>query len=235
MLRTFLMCFATTLMVAAAARGGDPLRLLALGDSYTIGESVAPDQRWPVQLAAALTARGLPTAPPEIVATTGWTTDELAAGIDAAALRSPFDLVTLMIGVNNQYRGRPLGSFRLELRDLLARAVAFAGGRPGHVLVLSIPDWGVMPFASGRDRARIAREIDAFNAVCREEASRTGAVFIDVTDISRGAAQDPSLIAGDGLHPSGRQYARWVERILPVAIGIEGLRSGSDGGRGRRD
>lgn len=200
----------------------DTLTYLALGDSYTIGESVEPALRWPVQLAGALRARGVPVADPTIVARTGWTTDELAAALAAAGLPERYDLVSLLIGVNNQYRGRGLEEYRAQFVELLRRAVAFAGGEPGRVVVLSIPDWGVTPFARGRDRERIAREIDAFNAVNREESARGGARWVDVTPISRVAATDPSLTAGDGLHPSGAMYGRWVEAALPVVASMLG-------------
>jgi len=128
-----------------------------------------------------------------------------------------FDLVTLLIGVNNQYCGRSVEEYREKFRVLLDRAIHLAGNRPGHAVVVSIPDWGVMPFAEGRDRAQIAAEIDAFNEVNREEATRVGARYVDVTSISREATQRPQLGATDGLHPSGEQYTRWTERIEPVA------------------
>lgn len=190
---------------------------LALGDSYTIGQSVPASERWPVQLAAALRAEGVAIGDPQIIATTGWTTDELSGGIDAADPHGPYRLVTLLIGVNNQYRGRDIKEFRTQFRGLLNRAVSFAGGIASRVIVVSIPDWGVTPYAEGRDRAQIGREIDSFNGVCREEAERAGAAFVDITPGSRHAASDSSLVADDGLHPSGKMYRQWVEQILPVA------------------
>jgi lysophospholipase L1-like esterase len=194
-----------------------PARFLALGDSYTLGEAVAPEERWPAQLARALRAEGYDVGDPEIIATTGWTTDELMAGIDAASPRGPFELVTLLIGVNDQYRGRPSAEYREPFDRLLRRAIDLAGGDSSRVIVLSIPDWGVTPFAEGRDRARIAREIVAYNAVNREEASRAGAHYVDVLPSARRAASDPSLLATDGLHPSGKMYAEWCELVLPAA------------------
>jgi lysophospholipase L1-like esterase len=185
---------------------------LALGDSYTIGESVAAADRFPSQL-----ARLLPAQDPVIVARTGWTTDELDKAIDAAQPRGPFDLVTLLIGVNNQYRGRSSEEYRTQFDALLKRAVAFAGGRASRVIVVSIPDWGVTPFAAGRDAKAIAADIDRFNAINRREAEAAGAHYVDITPISRRAASDPSLIAPDGLHPSARMYKEWVDVILPVA------------------
>ncbi|MBT8396769.1 MAG: SGNH/GDSL hydrolase family protein [Gemmatimonadetes bacterium] len=200
----------------------DSAKFLALGDSYTIGESVEPFQRWPVQLAARLTNLGVPTEDPRIIARTGWTTDELSAGIVEAGIRGTYDIVSLLIGVNNQYRGRDLEEYRSEFLDLLSQAVAFAGGDPKKVLVLSIPDWGVTPFAEGRDRVGIATEIDAFNAVNRIESESAGVSYLDITPISREAASNPGLIADDGLHPSGAMYARWAEAALPYAVGILG-------------
>jgi lysophospholipase L1-like esterase len=193
------------------------MRYLALGDSYTIGESVPPAERWPVQLAALLRREGLPLAEPQVIATTGWTTGELSAGIDRVVPRGLFDLVSLLIGVNNQYRGRDLDEYHTEFTALLARAIAFAGGQPGRVLVLSIPDWGVTPFAAGRDRAAIGQSIDAFNAVNQQAAGQAGARYVDVTPLSRQAAANSDLIAGDGLHPSGHMYAEWARLALPAA------------------
>lgn len=206
-------------MIRAASPGAE-VRFLALGDSYTIGEAVSPEEAWPACLAALLRAAGLPVAEPEIVARTGWTTDELARGIDAAQPRGPFDLVTLLIGVNNQYRGRSTTEYREEFRALLARAVVLAGAQPDRVVVLSIPDWSVTDFAAGRDRARIAREIDDFNSINREEALRGGARYVDVTAISRRAAHETGLTASDGLHPSGAMYEEWTRVVLPVATAI---------------
>ena len=128
------------------------------------------------------------------------------------------DLVSLLIGVNNQYRGRPANEYREHFRGLAARAVAFAGARPDHVLVLSIPDWGVTPFAAGRDRTRITTEIDEFNSMNRAEALRLGARYVDVTPISRRADQEPNLVASDGLHPSAAMYDEWAQAVLPVAV-----------------
>lgn len=194
------------------------VRYLALGDSYTIGEGVGQAERWSVQLARLLEEAGRRVAGPEFVAATGWTTAELLEGIAAAAPRGTFDLVSLLIGVNNQYRGLDPGEYRVELGTLLARAAAFAGGRAGRVLMLSIPDWAVTPFAEGRDRSRIAAEIDRFNEIGREESARRGARYVDVTPASRRAAADPTFLAADGLHPSGRMYAEWAQLALPEAV-----------------
>ena len=198
-------------------------RFLALGDSYTIGEGVEPHGRWPVQLAAALRAQGLPLGEPRIIATTGWTTDELDAGIDAAAAQVPIDdghaLVSLLIGVNNQYRGRPLDEFRAQFTALLARAAGFAGGDPRRVLVLAIPDWGVTPFAfaQSRDAALVGTQVDAFNAVCREEATRAGAHWVDIAPVSRERGGEAEMLVDDGLHPSAAMYALWSALAQPAA------------------
>jgi lysophospholipase L1-like esterase len=188
---------------------------LALGDSYTIGEAVAAHERWPAVLAQRLRHSGTPIDEPQSVAVTGWTTDELAQGMDTAVLLPPYDLVTLQIGVNNQYRGRPADDYRAQFAGLLERAIALAGDRAARVVVASIPDWGVTRFAreQGRDRARIAAELDAYNALARAETERVGARFVDITGISR---RHPELLADDGLHPSAAQYALWVEAIEPA-------------------
>ncbi len=197
-------------------------RFLALGDSYTIGESVPATERWPVQLAALLRARGATLGEPQIIARTGWTTDELERAINAAAPRGPFALVSLLIGVNNQYRGRSAEEYRAQFRALLARAVGFAGGDAGRVLVLAIPDWGVTPFAAGQDAARIAAEIDVFNAINRDETAAAGARYVDIAPIARRAASEPALVAGDGLHPAGAMYAEWAQLALPEALAALG-------------
>lgn len=192
-------------------------RFLALGDSYTIGESVAVSERWPVQLARQLRKNGIDVTDPQIIAKTGWTTADLSSAIDAAKPNGPYALVTLLIGVNNQYRGLDAEQYRKEFAALLQRAIAFAGGDAKRVVVVSIPDWGVTPYATGRDRAKIATEIDHFNAINAAETKRAGARYADVTPVSRHAATDPTLVAPDGLHPSAAMYAQWVTVILPQA------------------
>jgi lysophospholipase L1-like esterase len=192
-----------------------PLQYLALGDSYTIGKAVATQDRWPVALVHRLRQTGVLLDEPQIVAVTGWTTDELAQGMDAAPLVPPYDLVTLQIGVNNQYRGRSADDYRQQFITLLARASSLTGDHPAPVVAVSIPDWGVTRFAqeSGRDRARISAELDDYNAIARDQSVRAGARWVDITGISR---QHPELVADDGLHPAAAQYARWVEAILPI-------------------
>ncbi len=196
-----------------------PLRYLALGDSYTIGEGVSAADRWTHQLAAALRAEGIPLGDPATIAATGWTTDELDAAIDAAAPANDQDFVTLLIGVNNQYRGRAVDEYAVQFEALLERAIGFAGGRAGRVLVLSIPDWGATRFGrdSGRDLARVAREIDAFNAAARAICERRGVAFVDIAPVSRERGSDAAMTAEDGLHPSRAMHALWLQRALPVA------------------
>jgi acyl-CoA thioesterase I len=192
---------------------------LALGDSYTIGEGVPENERWPMLLVADLMANGLAVDTPLIIARTGWTTAELAAGIDQANPKGPFDLVSLLIGVNNQYRGPSRGysqeAYRQEFAALLQQAIDFAGGKQDRVFVVSIPDYSVTPFVSQTNKERIAREIDEYNAINKEEAGHAGVSYFDITPISRNAAIDPSLIAPDNLHPSGKMYKQWVDLMLP--------------------
>ena len=195
------------------------MRYLALGDSYTIGEGVEAAGRWPLQLATALREEGIALRDPRIIATTGWTTDELASAIDLAEPLGHWDLVTLLIGVNNQYRGRSVVDYRREFTELLDRAVGFANARKDRVMVLSIPDWGVTPFAvhEASNRGNIAAEIDAFNAAAREVCEHRGVAFVDITPTSRDRGGDPDQVAEDELHPSAAMYTRWTELALPVA------------------
>jgi len=195
-------------------------RYLALGDSYTIGESVPAEQRWPVQLQKKLQAEGVKVASPEIISRTGWTTSELAEGIRATNPKGPYQLVTLLIGVNNQYRGLDTAEYRRQFRELLVQSAAFAGNDYARVMVVSIPDYGYTPFGQSRDRSEISRAIDRFNLINAQETRKTPAVYINITAISRNGIAEPQLVAPDGLHPSGEQYRRWVELIFPVAKSI---------------
>ncbi len=205
--------------VADDTRAAATASYLALGDSYTIGENVEPAGRWPMQLAAALRADGIVIDDPRLVATTGWTTDELSTAIDAAEpLGDGHALVSLLIGVNNQYRGRAVDEYAREFAVLLERAIGFAGRRADRVFVLAIPDWGVTPFAadSGRDTAAIARELDAYNAAAAKICAERGVVFIDIAPVSRARGAEPAMLAGDGLHPSAAMYAEWARLALPA-------------------
>lgn len=191
------------------------LRYLALGDSYTIGDEVDPAERYPNLLARRLRELGIPMDDPDYIAQGGWTTAELMTAIQARAPRASYDLVTLLIGVNNQYRGLALEAYRREFAALLDRAVMLAGSRPQRVIVLSIPDWGVTPFAKAR--ANVSAEIDAFNAVNFETSARRRVHYVDITPLSREALHNRELLAFDGLHPSAKMYAQWVELLLPTA------------------
>jgi lysophospholipase L1-like esterase len=186
---------------------------LALGDSYTIGEGVPVYESYPYQAVQMLRKKGYNLQAPEIVAKTGWTTGELQAYINSTKFLPIYDVVTLLIGVNNQYRGKSPEEYADEFESLLKQAIAFAGNDNKRVAVLSIPDWGATPFAEGRDRAKITAEIDAFNAVNRKITGKYKVQYIDITPGTRMAAQDPSLVTKDKLHPSGKEYTKWAEKV----------------------
>lgn len=190
---------------------------IALGDSYTIGEGVAEEGRWPVQLASRLRAKGIPIDDPRIVARTGWTTEDLLAAIVAERIPGQFDLVTLLAGVNDQYQGFGIGRFRESFGHLIRAAMGLAK-LPSRLIVLSIPDWGVTPFAGGRDRSTIAREIDAFNDVGRTMVATTGARYLDMSSVYRRMAANPDLLAADGLHPSAMMYSIWLDQLVPMSL-----------------
>jgi lysophospholipase L1-like esterase len=191
---------------------------LSLGDSYTIGEQVDPHKNFPHQVVSLLQKCGYDFSPPTIIAQTGWTTDELGDAIKQAALPGRYDFVTLLAGVNNQYRGRSAEDYLPEFEALLKRAIRFASDRSEHVIVLSIPDWGATPFASDRNRGQITREIDEYNMAKKLLATIYKARYLDVTPWTREAAQHPSLLAADGLHPSAVEYRRWAEKISEIII-----------------
>lgn len=188
---------------------------LALGDSYTIGHSVSEQQRFPVQLLDSLKAEGYPFETVQIIAKTGWTTDELQTAINATEdLEESYGLVSLLIGVNNQYRGRPVKNYIPEFEALLQQAIDFADGNKDRVIVVSIPDYAYTPFGNGR--TEISEGIDEYNAANKQITESYGIRYIDITPISREGLDHPELVASDGLHPSGEQYTRWVSAILPV-------------------
>ncbi len=197
---------------------------LALGDSYTIGEQVMISESFPYQTVQVLRqtaagaeshrpAPGLPFAAPEIIAKTGWTTDELEAAIAQTTLLKQYDVVSLLIGVNNQYRGRSVEEFKDGFAALLEKAMDFAGGNHQRVFVLSIPDWGITPFAQERDIQKIAGEIDAYNEVCKTVSAEFNCTYIDITTSQRKDGMKPEFLAADGLHPSGLAYARWAKQL----------------------
>lgn len=195
------------------------LSYLVLGDSYTIGQSVDETERFPVQLADSLRIAGFDMPNVRIIAKTGWTTDELEAGIEAANISdSTYSMVSLLIGVNNQYRGRSVESYKPEFEALLNQAIGFAGGNKEHVFVISIPDYAYTPFGNGS--AAISAGVDAYNAANKAIAEQIGVRYFNITSISREGLSDPSLVASDGLHPSGKQYAQWVSLMLPGVTGL---------------
>lgn len=190
---------------------------LALGDFYTIGESVQTAQRYPVQLVARLAEQNIYMDTLHIVATTGWTTDELQKGIVARNdLLDTYSIVTLLIGVNNQYRGYPLDNYSVEFTELLEQAIDFAGGDTSRVTVISIPDYAYTPFGKGSQK--ISQDIDRFNATNKAITTAYKVDYIDITSISREGLDNPNLVADDNLHPSGTQYSRWVEKLYPVIL-----------------
>ncbi|WP_266362177.1 SGNH/GDSL hydrolase family protein [Tellurirhabdus rosea] len=209
----FAFCCTTSPYADSSRMSAHKYTFLSLGDSYTIGESVPEADRWSVQLAGMLRKDGFDIANPDIIARTGWTTDELQEAIKAANNQKTYRLVSLLIGVNNQYRGQSLEKYRKEFTELMQTATRFAGGHKDRVIVLSIPDWGQSPFAANRDRSKIAREIDAFNAVAQEECRKAGIAFVDITPLTRAAAGDPTQFANDGLHYSGKQHRLWAEKV----------------------
>ena len=213
-----ILCVTTLILLASCKQKAVKQSYLALGDSYTQGEAVSESERWPVQLAKALENENVTIAPQKIIAQTGWTTDELKKGIDEAVLDYPYDWVSLLIGVNNQYRGYNLATFKTEFEELLTQSILFAGNKKERVFVVSIPDWGVMPFAKNRDQEQIATEIDNFNQVIYEVCAREEIAFIDITPLSRTVNLHPEFIASDGLHPSGDQYAAWIKEMIPIFL-----------------
>lgn len=194
------------------------LRYLAIGDSYTIGESVLLEKNFPNQTVALLKNQNIAAEEATIIAETGWTTDELQHKLSSVRFAVPFDFVTLLIGVNNQYRGRSADEYAKQFEELLQQAIGYAGGNTNYVIVFSIPDWGATPFAEDRDRKQIAKEIDAFNAINERIAKENKVHYINITPFTREATTDKTLIAKDGLHPSAKDYARWAEKVKEVMM-----------------
>ncbi|GAB4037198.1 SGNH/GDSL hydrolase family protein [Spirosoma jeollabukense] len=203
-------------MVVNPNAGASAYSFLSLGDSYTIGESVSANYRWSVQLADMLRKVGKDVGDPDIIARTGWTTAELQNAIKTSGNNKKYDLVSLLIGVNNQYRGQSQDQYRIEFRELLQTATKFAGGKATHIFVLSVPDWGVSPYAAGQNKTKIGQEIDQFNAIAKDECQKAEITYVDITLLSRSAAGDDSQFASDGLHYSGKQMKLWAEKALPL-------------------
>jgi lysophospholipase L1-like esterase len=199
----------------ADTAGSDEYTYLALGDSYTIGQGVPTQDQWGVQLADLLRRNNIAVAPPVTIARTGWTTSDLIRAVAEANPKPEFDLVSLLIGVNNQYQRQSIETYRTEFRQLLLTAIALARNKPQHVIVLSIPDWGATPAAQGQDRERIAQEIDAFNAVAKEESDKARVAFINITPLTRTLVSDQTYLASDRLHYSGKMHREWALLALP--------------------
>jgi lysophospholipase L1-like esterase len=208
--------FLTTMALNSTAQ--KQRSFLALGDSYTIGESVPIYESFPYQTVQLLRNKGISVHAAEIIAKTGWTTDELMAGIDRTTFEKSYDIVTLLIGVNNQYRGKDPAVYEKEFEKLLNKAIAFAGGNKQHVFVISIPDWGATPFAANRDRTKIGKEIDQFNTINRKITENAGIVYLSITEGSREATSNALLVAKDGLHPSGLEYGRWAKKLADAIL-----------------
>lgn len=212
---TFLSCFILLIFITGmkVSPSQKTYTYLALGDSYTIGEKVVAEESFPSQTVHLLREKGKKLAAPRIIAKTGWTTGELQAALNKAHLKKQYDFVTLLIGVNNQYRGLKVVDYIPEFEHLLKQAIKLTGNDTSHVVVLSIPDWGVTPFAEGRDRKQIAADIDAYNAANQLLAEKYKVHYINITPGTRKAVSDASLLAEDGLHPSGKAYAEWAAEV----------------------
>lgn len=189
---------------------------LALGDSYTIGESAPLHESFPYQTVQLLRKAGYAFQAPEIVAKTGWTSTELAEHLLHTTLNESYDFVSLLIGVNNQYRGLPLADFKTDFTFLLHKAIRLAGNKADHVIVLSIPDWGQTPFAAEKEEAIIRAEIDMFNQVCESIAKENGVHYIDITADTRQVVHDKSLLASDQLHYSGKAHDVWAAKVAAI-------------------
>lgn len=205
--------FISLLMTFSTSMNAQEKKYLALGDSYTIGESVSEAERWPNQLRDSLNKKGYAIGKPTIIATTGWRTDNLKNAMNIAQLKPEYDLVSLLIGVNNQYQGKSSDQYTIEFEDLLKTAIHLAKGRKENVFVVSIPDYGFTPFGKPNQET-ITKAIDLFNEINARITYKYKVQYFNITEISRDGLTDPSLVAGDGLHPSGKMYAQWVELIV---------------------
>jgi len=196
--------------------GKNTSKFLALGDSYTIGQSVEVNERWPVQFLKELKATTNVIDTLQIIAQTGWRVDQLKEAMNSSDLESPYGIVSLLIGVNNQYQGQNANDFRPEFIEILEKSLKLVENRTERLFVISIPDWGASPYGFGFDRAKVSKEINEFNSVVKEESEKRGLRYFDITTISRRALIDRTLIASDGLHPSGKMYKLWVDKMIPI-------------------
>lgn len=215
-LHTFVFVFVTQAQLLSVE---EPVRFLALGDSYTIGQSVTYEERWPTQLFDSLQALDYQVDTVAFVARTGWRTDDLKSGIENAQPDSNYNLVSLLIGVNNQYQGEPIERYLNEFPELLQQAINFAGGIKERVIVLSIPDYMYTPTRNFFPNPEaVSEKIDQYNAIAEAYCDTFDVNYFNITPISRQGLDDPDLVANDGLHPSGKQYGLWVDFILSQGI-----------------
>ena len=196
--------------------GKNTSKFLALGDSYTIGQSVEISERWPVQFLKELKTNTSAIDTLQIIAQTGWRVDQLKEAMNNSNLEPPYGLVSLLIGVNNQFQGQDAVGFRPEFIEILEKSLKLVENRTERLFVVSIPDWGASPYGLGTDRTKVSKEIDEFNSVVKEESEKRGLRYFDITAISRRALIDRTLIASDELHPSGKMYKLWVDKMIPV-------------------
>ncbi len=194
------------------------IKFLALGDSYTIGEGISKNENWPTQLSNLLKEKKINVQVLHILAATGWTTNDLLRSISNFSLEEKYELVTLLIGVNDQFQGSSENSYAIGFEKLILKAIQLAGGNPKRVIVISIPDYGVTQFGKQSFPAKIKAEIDGFNEINKNIAANKGVEYVNVTEISRLAGEDPTLIAADGLHPSAKMYFKWIKLIEPAAM-----------------
>ena len=196
--------------------GKNTSKFLALGDSYTIGQSVEVNERWPVQFLKELKATTNVIDTLQIIAQTGWRVDQLKEAMNSSDLEPPYGIVSLLIGVNNQYQGQNANDFRPEFIEILEKSLKLVENRTERLFVISIPDWGASPYGFGFDRAKVSKEINEFNSVVKEASEKRGLRYFNITTISRRALIDRTLIASDGLHPSGKMYKLWVDKMIPI-------------------
>ena len=216
-MKNFPILFFSWLFTAILIYGQEkPLKLLALGDSYTVATSESFNNGWPFQLIAYLEKKDLEFEAPKVIAGAGWTTSKLLEEIEKEKTDNYHDLVFLMIGVNNQYRGLPKEEFQKDFSELLEKSIVYANGKASRTYVVSIPDWGVTPFAKFKNSKKIAREIDEFNTLMQKSSTKMGVHYIDVTKSSKNMAVQPSLIASDSLHPSKRMYKIWAKKMAKI-------------------
>jgi len=189
---------------------------LALGDSYTIGEAISLNKSFPYQVVQLLRSKEFNFGAPEIIAKTGWTTDELLDAITQSTLLSKYDFVTLLIGVNNQYRGRDAVEYKEQFEELLKKSIEFANGKKEHVIIISIPDYSVTPYAKSMDTEKISKELEVLNSINKALSIQYKVQYVDIATDFKEAKNDPALIAQDGLHPSEKEYAKWTEKIVEI-------------------